>query len=197
MWCFLSAVGMNDALISTFSWILRAFIACCVTIRCQALAGSLCLVVGGVGFPAHFLVEMRLVGISHGASGFGIGYTLVIVGNFPGVLFQVTFLWILGVVFSTCLDVGLRACIIGGALVICGTVMMGVLSITLCSSALTLCSSSLTLCCVCGFATDAWGVRMLLIFTCNFLMSALPFAVVPALVVTLVSLLVSARKCWC
>ncbi len=50
--------------------------------------------------------------------------------------------------------------------------------ITLCSSALTLCSSSLTLCCACGVATDAWGVRMLLIFTCNFLMSAHPFAVV-------------------
>ncbi len=52
---------MNDALISTFSWIVRACIACCVTIWCQALVGSLCLVVGGVGFPAHFLVEMRLV----------------------------------------------------------------------------------------------------------------------------------------
>ena len=82
--------------------------------------------VGGVGFPAHFLVEMRLVGISCGASGFGIRCTLVIVGNFPGVLFQVTLLWILGVVFSARLDVRLRACIIGGASVIHGTVMMGV-----------------------------------------------------------------------
>ena len=55
---------MKDSLISTFSWILRAFVACCVTIRCRALVGSECLVVGGIGFPAHFLIEMRLVGIS-------------------------------------------------------------------------------------------------------------------------------------
>ena len=45
--------------------------------------------VGGAGFPAHFLVDMRLVGISRGASGLGIGCTLLIVGNFPGVLFRV------------------------------------------------------------------------------------------------------------
>jgi hypothetical protein len=105
-------------------------------------------------------------------------------GSFPGVLFRVTLAWILGVDISARLEVGFRVRIIGGASVMRGTVMMGVLSITLCSSALTLCSSSLTLCFACGVATDAWGVRMCLIFTCNFLMSALPFAVVPALVVT-------------
>ncbi len=197
MWCFWSAIGMKDALISTFSWIVRAFIACCVTIQCRALVGSECLVVGGVGFSLPFLVEMRLVGISRGASTLGIGCTLLIVGNFPGVLFWVTLAWILGVDFSARLEVGLRACIIGGASVICGTVMIDVLSITICSSTLTLCSSSLTLCCACGVAIDAWGVRMFLIFTCNFLMSARPLAVVPALVVMLVSSLVSACKCWC
>jgi hypothetical protein len=117
--------------------------------------------------------------------------------NFPGMLFRVILAWILGVDFSASLEVGFRACIIGGALVMRGTVLMGVLSIILCSSALTLCSSSLTLCCAFGVATDAWGVRMLLIFTCNFLMSALPFAVVPALVVTLDSSSVSACTCWC
>ena len=127
----------------------------------------------------------------------GIGCTLLMAGNFPGVLFRITLAWILGVAFSACLEIGFRACIIGGALVIQGTVMMGDLSITLCSSALTLCSSSLTLCCACGGGIDAWGVRMFLIFTCNFLMSALPFAVVPALVVTSASSLVSARRCWC
>ncbi len=47
---------MKDALISTFSWIVRAFIACCVTSGCRALVGSEWLVVGGVGVPAHFLV---------------------------------------------------------------------------------------------------------------------------------------------
>ena len=136
---------MKDALISTFSWIVRAFIACCVTSRCRALVGSECLVVGGVGFLAHFLVEMRLVGISLVASVLGIGCTLLMAGNFPGVLFRVTLAWILGVDFSARLEVGLRACIIGGALVMRGTVMMGDSSITLCSSALTLWSSSLTL----------------------------------------------------
>ncbi len=39
---------------------------------------------------------------------------------------------------------------IGGALVMRGMVMMGVLSTTLCSSSLTLCSSSLTLCSIRG-----------------------------------------------
>ncbi len=51
---------MKDALISTFSWIVRAFIACCVTSRCRALVGSEWLVVGSVGVPAHFLVDMRI-----------------------------------------------------------------------------------------------------------------------------------------
>ena len=74
---------------------------------------------------------------------------------------------------------------IGGALVMQGIVMMGVLSITLCSSSLTLCSSSLTLFCARGVAVEAGGVRMHFICVCSFLMSALPLAVVPALVVTL------------
>ena len=127
----------------------------------------------------------------------GIGCTLLMAGNFPGLLFCVTLAWILGVDFSAHLEVGFCACIIGGALVIRGTVMMGDLSITLCYSTLTLCSSSFTLCWARGAATDAWGVRMCLIFTCNFLMSALPLAVVPALVVTLASSSVSAHRCWC
>ena len=152
--------------------------------------------VGGAGFPAHFLVGMRLVGILRGASGLSIGCTLLIAGNFPGVLFQVTLAWILGVNFSARFEVGLRACIIGGASVIQGNVMMGVLLITLCSSSLTLCSSSLTLCCVCGVAIDACGVRMFFICICKFLISARPLAVVPALVVMLANSLVSARKCW-
>ncbi len=45
-------------------------------------------------------------------------------GNFPGVLFRVILAWILGVDFSARLEVGFRACIIGGALVMQGTVMM-------------------------------------------------------------------------
>ena len=78
---------MKEDLISTFSWIVRALIACFVTILCQALVGSDFLVVGGVEFPAHFLAELRQVGILLGASVLGIGCTLLIAGNFPGVLF--------------------------------------------------------------------------------------------------------------
>ena len=91
----------------------------------------------------------------------------------------------------------MRACMIGGALVMRGVVVMGVLSITLCSSSLTLCSSSLTRCCACGVAVEAGGVSMDLISVCSFLMSSLPLAVVPALVVTSDNSLVSAMKCWC
>ena len=124
---------MKDALIYPLFWIVSAFIACCVMIQCQALVGSKCFVVGGAGFPANFLVDMHLVEISRGASGLGIGFTLLIVSNFPGVLFRVNLAWILGVDFSARFEVGLRACIIGGASVIQGNVMMGVLLITLCS----------------------------------------------------------------
>ena len=81
--------------------------------------------VGDVGFPAHFLVDLRLGGISLSASVFGIGCTLLIAGNFLGVLFQVTLAWILGVNFSARLEVGLLACIIGGPSVIRGNVTMG------------------------------------------------------------------------
>ena len=83
---------------------------------------------------------------------------------------------------------------IGGASVICGMVMMCVSSITLCYSSLTLCSTSLTLCSVRGVAVESGGVRMHFIFDCRVLMSALPLAVVSALVVTLDNSLVSARK---
>ena len=74
--------------------------------------------VSGVRFPVHLLVEMRLVGILLVASVLGIGCTLLISGNFADVLFQDSLTWILGVNFSAHLEVKLRACIIGGALVI-------------------------------------------------------------------------------
>ena len=56
---------MNVILISTCYWIVRAFIACCVTSWCLARVGRDCDVVGGVGFPAPILVDMRLVESSH------------------------------------------------------------------------------------------------------------------------------------
>ena len=98
-----------------------------MTSRCQALVGSEWLVVGGVGFPgAHFLVDVRLFGILVVASVLGIGCTLLMSGNLPGVLFRFTLAWILGVDFSARLEVRFCACIIGGASVMRGTVMMGV-----------------------------------------------------------------------
>ncbi len=83
---------MNAVSIDTCSWMVRALIACCVTILCLALVGRDCVVVGGVGFPVPFLVDMRLVGILRGASVFGFGCTLLIGGNAPGVLFLVALL---------------------------------------------------------------------------------------------------------
>ena len=83
---------MNAVSIDTCSWMVRALIACCVTILCLALAGRDCAVVGGVGFPVPILVDMRLVGSLRGSSVFGIGCTLLIGGNAPGVLFLVALL---------------------------------------------------------------------------------------------------------
>ena len=83
---------MNVVSIDTCSWMVRALIACCVTILCLALVGRDCAVVGGVGFPVPFIVDMRLVGSLRGASVFGIGCTLLIGGNAPGVLFLVALL---------------------------------------------------------------------------------------------------------
>ncbi len=84
---------MNAVSIDTCSWMVRALIACCVTILCLALVGRRdCAVVGGVGFPVSFLVDMRLVGSLRGAPVFGIGCTLLIGGNAPGVLFPVALL---------------------------------------------------------------------------------------------------------
>ena len=108
---------MNVVSIATCFWMVRALIACCVTILCLALAGRDCAVVGGVRFLVPFLVDMRLVESSCCASAFGIGCTLLKGGNPPGVLFLVALSRILGVDFSARLEVGLHACIIGGVLV--------------------------------------------------------------------------------
>ncbi len=53
---------MNAVSIDTCSWMVRALITCCVTILCLALVGRDCALVGGVGFPVPFFVDMRLVG---------------------------------------------------------------------------------------------------------------------------------------
>ncbi len=65
-----------------------------------------------------------------------------------------------GVVFKALFAVGLRACMMGGALVILGMVRIGVSLITLCCFSLTLCCSLVTLCSARGVAVDAGGLRM-------------------------------------
>jgi hypothetical protein len=120
---------------------------------------------------------------------FGIGWTGLINGTIPGVLFRVTLLCIRGAFLRVRFAVGLRDCIIGGASVIPGMVSMGVVSITLCSSFLTLCST-------CGVAVD-WGggVRMAFILDWRSLISHLPLVVTPATAVASANSSVSARKC--
>ncbi len=114
---------------------------------------------------------------------------LLIIGTPPGVLFLVTRLCICGVFLSARFDVGLQACMIGGASVMHGMVSMGVSSIPFCCSSLTLCSA---ICVALGLG----GVRIVLILDWSSLMSICPFVVAPALAVFSAYSSVSARKCW-
>ena len=116
--------------------------ACCANVRSRlrfgAAAGA-----AGAGMPsACFLGDRCSVGAHVGG--------LIIFGTVPGVLFHVTRWCKCGVSLRVCFAVGFCTSKIGGAFVMCGTsrtVMMGVLSITLCcciriSLSLTLCSSN-------------------------------------------------------
>ena len=47
--------------IDTCSWMVRALIACCVTILCLALVGREYAVGGNVGVPVPFLVDHALL----------------------------------------------------------------------------------------------------------------------------------------
>ncbi len=68
-------------------------------------------------------------------------------GITPGMLLWVTHWWSIGVIFNTRLAVGFHDFMMGLALVSCSIVMMGVSSITLCSSSCaSSCLSSSTLC---------------------------------------------------
>ncbi len=126
-------------------------------------------------------------------AGAGVG-GLLIFGTPPGVLFGVTRECTHGVSLRVRFAVGFLDCKIGGAFVMCGTigtVMMGVLSITLCccmsiSLSLNLCSSNALV-----------GFKIFLIFSWRSLMSWRPFCVALAIAVALANLSVSARKCWC
>ena len=119
---------------------------------------------------------------------------LIIFGTPPSVLFGVTRWCMRGVSLRVRFAVGFCACKIGGTFVMrgtSGTVMMGVLSITLCccihiSLSLTLCSSKAIV-----------GFKIFLMFARRSLMSLQPFCLVLAIAVDLASSSVSAWKCWC
>ena len=81
---------------------------------------------------------------------------------------------------------GFRDCMIGGAFVILGIVVIGVSSITLCCHS---CSIRCTLCSSL-FATD--GFNILVILDWRFLMHLRPWGVLAAILVSLESLLVNA-----
>ena len=81
---------MNAVSIDTCSCMVRALIACFVTILCLALVGRDCAVIAGIVFPVSFLENVRLSGSSRGVSVFGIRCTLLIGDNSPIVFFLVT-----------------------------------------------------------------------------------------------------------
>jgi hypothetical protein len=142
--------------IDTFSWMVSMLIACCVTIRCRALLGIVCTVVGGIVGCVIVCGDLHCCGIISSPSLSGIVLLLLIIGTPPSVLFLVTRLCIHGVFLSAHFDVGLQACMIGGASVMSGMVSMDVSSNTLCCSSLTLCS---TIC----VALASGGMRIVLI----------------------------------
>ncbi len=149
--------------------------------RWVALEGNVRLVVGGIvalGWVHSKCLwhggAMTIMGRCSGVSLFGIGWTLLIKGTPPGVLFQVNLRWSRGVIFRTLFTVWFHACIVGGASVIHGMVRMGVSSIIFCSSSLTLCSA-------CGILANAGRSRISSIFDWSSLMSHRPFLVALAM----------------
>ncbi len=150
-----------------------------------ACKGKACLVVGRVvalscvrSKPQRLGGAIIVMGGCSGVSLFGIGWTLLIKGTPPGVLFWVNLRWSHGVFFGTLYNVGFHACIIGGASMILGTVRMGVSSITLCSSSLTLYSAW-------GVFVKAGGWRISSIFDWSSLMSLLLLSVALVIAVDL------------
>jgi hypothetical protein len=150
------------------------------------MVGCCCLGCGSLYAPVHFLGVRCSVWARVGG--------LIIVGTLPGVLFCVTRWCKHGVSLRVCFAVGFLACRIGGAFVMRGTswtVMMGVLSITLCCCIrITL---SLTLCSFNAFV----GFKIFLMFAWRSLMRWRPFCVALVIAVKSVNSSVSARKCWC
>ncbi len=107
--------GVHMVFIDTFSLMVSTLIACCVTIRCWALLGIVCTVVGKIVDCVIVRGDRCHCGIISSPSLSGIVLLLLIIGTPPGMLFLVTCLCIQGVFLSACFDMGLQACMIGGA----------------------------------------------------------------------------------
>ncbi len=179
---------MHIVSIKTFSWMMSTSIACCVMIHCWALLGIGCTVVGGVVPCATVRGDLCCCGIMSSPLLAGILLLLLIIGTPLGMLFLVTYLCIHGVLLRACFDVGLQACMIGGASVMRRMVGIGVSLITLCSSSGTLCSAL-------SVAVELGGVRIALILDWSSLISLWPLGVTPAMAISSANLSMSARKC--
>jgi hypothetical protein len=108
---------------------LRMFIACCVTILCHALVGIGVYIVGGGAGCTRVRVERQR---SHGNGVSPCGSMTVVTGDMPGVLLLVTHLCRRGVAFRARFAIGFLDCMMAGALVSQGMVMISAASITLC-----------------------------------------------------------------
>jgi hypothetical protein len=201
--CFMRHCGVNLSFASASSWMVSTYIACLVTILCQAPLeigmnvvgeGIACILCDLHLTPCvlsccskHFCPnagQLRVSGL--------MILTRWIAGTAPGDLFLVFRQCKRGMFFNTRFAVEFHNFILGGASMMRGTVRIGVLSITLCCCILTLCSCSLASCSV----IPGVGSTICLILLWRSLMRRLPVGVLFAVALSLASSSVSAQKCW-
>ena len=161
--------GVNASIKLAHSENVKALRACCVMRRCLAIDGINCVLRQDGTGPA--------IGVRGS------------IGTMPGVLLRVVLQWRRRVFFNVRFVVGFLASIIAGVSEMRWIVKIGESLITLCSSSraalFTLCSS-----------TDGGECKIKSIRCRRRLRRHMPFAVAPAGCAHLVSLSVSARKCW-
>jgi hypothetical protein len=148
---FMRHLGVYVVLAVASSWTESTFIACLVTTLCWAPCGmgmyGVCRVI------SFICCERRVTPCLSSCLStlfcptterchvfWSITSMHCIAGTAPGVLFLVCRQCKCGVFFNTCLSVGFRAIIIGGAFKMQGIVRMGASSNSNCCSSLTLCS---------------------------------------------------------
>ena len=178
-----SARGVNVVFAIANLRVVKTCMACCANVRGRRRLGIAAGAAGAGMTSARFLGDTRSTGVRIGG--------LIIFGTAPGVLFRVTRWCKRGVFLRVHFAVGFHARKIGGAFVMHGTsrtVMMGVLSITLCCCIcillyLTLCSSKAIV-----------GFKIFLLFVWMCLISPRPFCVALKIAVDLANLSVSTQK---